>query len=111
MSKSSVICEACGENNEPSSEFCIGCGAKVSVVIQKSTDPTSSDEEEKYKKDREKYFKELPTLIAVIVFLFFIDYVDGSGKIEWAYFPGAAIFLFAIAAPYFNFRRPSSNTD
>lgn len=110
MSKPSVICEACGENNEPNSEFCIGCGAKVTTLFQKSTDTTSSDTEEKYKKAREKYFKELPTLFAVIIFLVFIDYIDNS-SIDWAFYPVVPIFLFAIAAPYFNFRKAPSNKN
>ncbi len=110
MSKSSVVCEACGKNNVPNSEFCIGCGSKLPMSSVVSKVDTMDEKEKKYLLEREKYFKSVPVLFAVIIFLVFIDWVDNR-SIDWAFYPAVPIFLFAIAAPYFNFRKAPSNTN
>lgn len=103
MNKASVVCEACGENNPPTSEFCIGCGTKLIPGVPPTQTDEQSEEEKKFLKEKKIYYQSLPYLIVVIPFLFFIDYVDDK-SIQWAFYPGVAILLFAIIAPYFKFR-------
>ncbi|MHA2168856.1 MAG: zinc-ribbon domain-containing protein [Candidatus Kariarchaeaceae archaeon] len=103
MSKQSSVCSACGEDNAPDSTFCLNCGAKM--AINTVTTPDTTEREESMDEKRKKQLQSIPGLVAVIIFLFFIDFVgDGNQSIEWAYWPAVPIFLFAIVVPYLSLR-------
>ena len=99
MAKSSITCDACGEDNPPESEFCIKCGTKMTdneITDNKSFDMKKALEYRNWK-------KSVPYTAAVCIFLLFLDIITGSG-INWSYWAVVPIFLFAILAPYVSYK-------
>jgi len=99
MAKSSVVCESCGEDNPPGSEFCIKCGSKMAE--ESISDKKSSDE--KNEKEYRNWKKSVPYTASACIFLLFIDLFTGGG-INWSYWAIIPIFLFAILAPYLSYK-------
>jgi hypothetical protein len=105
MSKSSITCSACGEDNAPASTFCLNCGASLSEPDEAKIISSTSNKKTTVSIDKKilKQKQSIPYLVAVCVLLLFIDLI-GDRSVDWAYYPIAPIVLFAILAPYFALR-------
>ena len=99
MSKESLTCSSCGEDNLPNSEFCMNCGVTLKNAKSK-INPNSEDNRED---EFIKWKRSVPFTVSAAVFLLFIDLISGNG-IDWAYWAVIPILLFAVIAPYFSYK-------
>jgi len=99
MTKSSLICDSCGEDNQPNSDYCIKCGANlVNQGVQ-----SEKTYEEKNLEEYRNWKKSVPYTLSACIFLIFIDLTTGSG-LNWSYWAVLPIFLFAILAPFLSYK-------
>ncbi len=108
MAKSSITCTACGEENDPTSTFCLNCGASLSQGEEVKKVAKVDEEEEDIDTKILRQKQSLPFLVAVCVFLVFIDFIDDSA-INWAYWPVIPIILFGMLAPYYALKIEKQN--
>ena len=103
MNKSSIICKSCKRDNEPTSEFCIDCGATLVSIENQGTDIESVDKQ-KMKLDYRNWKMSVPYILSVCIFLVFIDLITGGSAFDWSYWAVVPILLFAVLAPYLSFK-------
>ncbi|MCY3414651.1 MAG: hypothetical protein INQ03_23580 [Candidatus Heimdallarchaeota archaeon] len=81
----------------------MSCGTTLFVDEMKNESISKNQ-----KKEYTDWKKSVPYLVAVILFLTFIDLMSSGGSINWSYWATVPIFLFAIVAPYFSFKMMDS---
>ena len=103
MSKSSIVCQSCGTDNEANSEFCIDCGSTLNGNdVKRNVKLTDA---ERRLKEYNGWKMSVPYTIGAALFVTFIDGVTGGNSFfDWSYWASIPILIFAVIAPYFSYR-------
>lgn len=105
MTKQTVICPSCENDNEPETEFCTNCGLQLSKANNKEENLSPKN---KAQKEYRNWLASLPYIFATMIFLIFLDLVTSGWRIRWSYWAVVPLLLFAVIAPYFSYKL---NTD